>query len=196
MSEATLYDQMSAWMTGINGKPLRSNRGLVTLWIKKHGVENVGKCFEIAKEKSPQPVEPIGFIGAMLSRGVSVAPELGAVGGEPRAGADTYDNARPHGRPVAISAPPAYRDGSRLYPERDAILNEWKERNAAMLDAEGSDIWFELMHVAREAAFIMAQERLLGGNAIPLELSPDEIESARGRVATRARLFGAVGTGL
>ncbi len=196
MSEATLYDQMSAWMTGINGKPLRSNRGLVTLWIKKHGAENVAKCFEVAKQKQPQPIEPVGYVGAMLARGVSATPELGSGRSEPRAGADTHDNARPHGRPVAVSVPPAYRDGSRLYPERDAILNEWKERNAAMLDAEGSDVWFELMQVAREAAFIMAQERLLGGASIPLELSPDEVESARGRVATRARLFGAKGMDL
>lgn len=191
MSEATLYDQMSAWMTGINGKPLRSNRGLVTLWLKKHGEENVRKCFETAKAKQPQPVEPVSYVGAMLSRGVSASTGLGDDRGQPRDGADTHDYARPHGRPVALSLPPAYRDQNRLYPERDRILAEWEERNADLLAKEDDAVRREMTTIARGVAFIMAQERLLGGTAVQLELSPDDVASARGRVATRARMFGA-----
>jgi hypothetical protein len=187
MSEATLFDLMSAWMTGINAKPIASNRRMVALWIKKHGVENVQRCFDLARAKPTQPIEPVSYVGKMLSGGVPGSPTMGAGGNTGGHGPDTYGDPIPAPKPAYVG-PPAHRDTNRIIAERNAIVENWRWRNNDWLAQQSDEMRYECERLVKNKAFLQAQYNLLGNVTPPLDLSPDDLKSALSRIATRARL--------
>lgn len=184
MSEAGLYDLMAAWMTGINGKPVATNRRMVALWIKKNGAENVQRVFDHVKSKANPPVEPVAYIGKLLASGLSASEPVGAVRDTESLGRDSHDFDMPR-RNAAVVVIPAHRDTDRIRIERDAILNHWKDSARVWLLQQSAEVRAEAEAVVKARAWLLAQRSLLNGQRETVALSPDDEQGVLDRVATR-----------
>lgn len=164
-------DAVCAWLVTRTGKTWASNKRLVGLWIKAHGVPKLLDAFEKAKEANP--VNAVGYLGAILAGQPKGGAELGAI--TPARAAN----------PLKHIEPPAHRRTADIIRVRDRLMAAWRERDAEIHATMNPDELGHAEFMARNWSWLLAQQELLDGISRALSFADADYQTARDRAASQ-----------
>jgi hypothetical protein len=168
-------DAVIAWLVNRTGKTIATNKRLVGLWIKAHGVAKLLDAFE--KARQADPVNPVGYLGAVLAGQPSGRAELGAI-----------PPARAASPPIVVE-PPAHRVTANIIRVRNKLIEDWKARDADIHQDMHVEEYGNAEYMARSRAWLLAQQQLLDGIERALPFSAADYQTAKDRAESQGRVI-------